>query len=106
MAKTKTKFETLLSESNLAFGILGNPALDTFELLEVTPGSLAEVTSRENFVGLVGVSGLRLRSAFAVELDPESISILVQVFTNLMERAITRVQSQHKYRSHDWKELT
>jgi hypothetical protein len=100
------RFEQLASHSNLMFGILGNPALDSFDVLEVTSGSLAEITRRENFVGLVGCSGIRFHCALAVELDDASISALTQVFTNLVERAITRLESPHKYRRHDWSELT
>ena len=92
-----TKFATLVSESQFALWIRGNAALDTFELLDLAPGSLDAVAAREYFVGVVGFSsGFVPRVALSKPLDDRSTKILTRAITALVEAAITRIAQSIK----------
>jgi hypothetical protein len=88
------KFETLVSQSQVIVAILGEPALDSFELIHLEPVTMAkveEVSRRENFVGLCGFAGFKPRLALAVELDDAALKTLSAAFTQLVSAAMDRL---------------
>jgi hypothetical protein len=85
------KFAQLVSQSQVAIAILGNPALDTFEFCEITPGSMA-LTRCAGFVGVVGISGFKTQTVFAVELDDVTVCALARAVVGILERAIEVVE--------------
>lgn len=86
-----TKFEVLVSASDVSIAILGNPALDTFEFCEITPGSMA-LTRCAGFVGVVGISGFTTQTVLAVALDDVTVCALARAVADIFEQAICRVE--------------
>lgn len=85
------RFASLVSSSQVAIAIFGNPALDQFEFKEITSGSMC-LTRCAGFVGIVGVSGFATRTAFAVEVDNITVTALSQAVAKILEEAICRVE--------------
>jgi hypothetical protein len=88
------KFHHLVSECSIVFAFLGNPKQGPLELAHVTAKTAKEFIGREDFIGLIGLSGLKARVALAVELDDATISALSQSFLALVEAAITRIEDR------------
>jgi hypothetical protein len=94
------KFTQLVSECQTVLAILGHPAHGNFELLPVSKDTVEAISSRKNFVGLIGLSGVTPRTALAVELDDRALSTLSKQFLGHIEAAIARVEES--MRGADW----
>lgn len=97
------KFGTLVSQSKVAVAILSTAVLDRFELVDLEAISTERLALLGmELVGVIGMVpdrdsavGLTPRVALAVELDVATRAMLTERFTRLMERAITRVQTDY-----------
>jgi hypothetical protein len=87
----REKFRHLATDCPVLIAITGNPAEGRFELA-LTTEPVEELLRRADFVGLVGIKGLKTQAAFAVELDDAAVQTLSQLFARLMEGAINRVE--------------
>ena len=99
------KFGTLVSQSKVAVAILGTPALDRFELMDlesVSPERLALLGM--DLVGVIGIIpdrgsilGITPRVALAVPLDDATVAMLTERFLQLMQRTIAHVEREFQY---------
>ena len=65
------EFQQIVLQSEVALAIFRNPVADSFALcdLSVSIAPIADLVTREDFVGVIGLVGLTPRVAFAVELS-------------------------------------
>jgi hypothetical protein len=102
------KFQQIVLECQLIVGIRGNPAEGRFEFALVPTDGAADFTRREDFVGMIGLNGLKPRFDLAVELDDTTVTALSHAFLSVVEAAIIRVESEARdmWRRRAWSELT
>ena len=105
------KFQQLVSESDTACAVLGNPAQDRLELVNIEPltaDRASEFVRREDFLGVIGFVGFKTRTVLAVALDDRSITALSQALVALAEAAIDHLESEFRgmRRIQAWSELT
>ena len=97
------KFGTLVSQSKVSVAILGTPALDRFELVDLESVSTERLALLGmELVGIIGMvpdkdsaAGLKPRFAFAVALDSATVAMLTERFTRLMQRAIALIETDY-----------
>lgn len=89
------EFQQIVLQSEVALAIFRNPVADSFALcdLSVSIAPIADLVTREDFVGVIGLVGLTPRVAFAVELSDREYKSILHTFLDLMERAFVRVES-------------
>jgi hypothetical protein len=102
------KFQRLVSDSHTVFAILGSPTKGQTELANIEPKErAAEFARRQGFLGMVGIVGIKPRTALAVELDSATITALSQAFLSIVENAIRSMNGADSlYQSRKWSELT
>ena len=104
------RFEQLISDSQIAAAILGNPASGDYQLVNLTSLPLSTEdqasfsTRGMSFLGVLGVCDGVPRSALAVELDPATIAALAGAFTQVVVRALTEKSAEQGNRGDgaDW----
>jgi hypothetical protein len=97
------KFGALVSQSKVSVAILGTPALDSFELVDLEAISIERLAVLGmELVGIIGMvpdrdSVVRLtpRVALAVELDAATEAMLTERFVRLMQKAITLIETDY-----------
>ncbi len=89
------KFETLVSQSQVALAIFRAPVPGSFMLCDISASTdpIADLVARDGFVGLIGLVGLKPRTAFAVELTSSEFSAIHASFISLFERALISAES-------------
>lgn len=87
------KFQQLISRSQVTVAIVRTPGPEWFMLCDLSTSTLADLVAREDFVGVIGLVGLKPQAAFAVELTGAELSTILASFLRLFERALIRVES-------------
>ena len=92
------KFESLVSQSQLAIAIIRTPGHDggfTFLHISALPEQLTDLITNEFFIGIIGgdIAGRRPKFAFAVELTDHELSAINTSVLQLFERALVRAAS-------------
>lgn len=89
------KFEQLVSGSQYAVAILGNPSLDSFELLDLAavPANVAANLTQRNmgFLGVIAIVHGVPRLALVAPLDHETTSALSRAFAQRVDAAFNGV---------------
>lgn len=94
--ETRDKFTHLLDSAQYAVGILGNPALTEFELVDLDAGSLSDERTHQLrdagyfFVGAIGIVDGLPKAALSEPLAPVQVSAISQAFVALVENKINK----------------